>query len=74
MKNVPPDERDVIVRITLQDGNPQNVKAVFYKVKTADQKARWKLSTIGGYDTGTSALGSLGTIEELYPCTMKNKE
>lgn len=68
-KHVSPDERDVIVTVILPDGKPQDVKAVFRKVGRT--KARWELSSLGGYDTGTSALGGLKTIEELYPCTTK---
>lgn len=68
-KHVSPDERDVTVKVTLPDGKPQNVKAVFRKV--SHTKPRWKLFSVGGYDTGTSALGGLKTIEELYPCTTK---
>ncbi len=66
-KHVPSNERDVTVTVILPDGTPQDVTAVFDKV--GHTKPRWKLSTVGGYDTGTSALGGLKTIEELYPCT-----
>lgn len=65
----PPDERDVIVTVILPNGKPQDVKAVFNKVGRT--KPHWRLSSVGGYDTGTSVLGGLRTIEELYPCTTK---
>ncbi len=68
-KHVPSDERDVTVTVILPDGTPQNVTAVFNKV--GHIKPRWKLISVGEYDTGTSVLGGLRTIEELYPCTIK---
>ena len=68
-KRPPPDERDVTVRIILPDGTPQSVKAVFMRVGHASK--HWKLRSVGGYDTGTTALGGLKTIEELYPCITK---
>ncbi len=68
-KHVPSDERDVTVTVILPDGTPQDVTAVFDKV--GHTKPRWQLSSVGGYDTGTSVLGGLGTIEELYTCTTK---
>lgn len=68
-KRPPFDERDVTVALTLPNGTVQNVTAEFLHAPDSHAKPYWKLDSVGGYDTGTSALGGLKTIEELYPCT-----
>ena len=67
----PPDERKVTVAMTLPSGEKENVTAVFENQAQRNKKPDWKLYSIGGYDTDTSVLGGLKTIEELYPCTTK---
>lgn len=66
-----PDQRHVTVKMTLPDGEQQNVTAVFYDTAKKGIHPSWVLGSVGGKLTDTGPLGGLRTIEELYPCTTK---